>query len=461
MPNTWIFQVSPTEIDLRDHLQRVLTGQADREGEWPVQRHARQMQAQDKVLFWQSGRQGGLLATAELLSGAYRQPADGDGPWLVGYRLECLVEPVLTRRELLNENALRQLSLLKRAQGRSFSVTAAQARCLNRLLDGRRQHFPDYQLALKPESAPPPALPRLTERISAQGLRLSADLIRRYHLALHSGSALVILAGASGLGKSWLTRAYAQAASAKYLLVPVAPNWLGPEDLLGYQHPLQNLFQPSPLTRFIQAAATGWLQARRQQHIPTAYHLVLDEINLARMEYYLAPLLSLLEVRRRGEEARLTLADGSELLLTPNLYLIGTLNMDETTQPLSDRVCDRSQIIELSLEFEQVKQLVHSQIWGDLFLTLWPELERLAPIAYRSLEDISRYVQTAESCGCSWQQAFDEQLVQKILPRLRHHRDSSSLERIETLLPEGFPLTRAKLEQLRISLKSEGFASFF
>lgn len=460
MPNTWIFQVNPAELDLSEHLQRVVGGQAEREGEWPVQRHARMMQARDRVLFWQSGKGGGLLATAELLSGAYRQPADGDGPWLVGYRLDCIVEPVLTRSELQTENALRHLSLLKRSQGRSFAVTAAQARCLNRLLESRRQALPDLSQVLQTPVSSALTLPRLSERIQAMGLRLPTDLIRRYHLALSSGSSLVILAGASGLGKSWLTQAYAHATGARYLLVPVAPNWLGPEDLLGYLHPLQMVFQPSALTRFIQAAGEAWQHARRHQHSPTAYHLVLDEINLARMEYYLAPLLSLLEVRRRGEAAHLVLADGSDLLLPPNLNLIGTLNMDETTQPLSDRVCDRAQIIELYLEPEQVQQLLQGQPWGELLLRLWPELQQVAPLGFRSLEDIGAYVKAAQTLEISWQQALDEQLVQKVLPRLRHCRDARPLEQLESLLPEGFTLTRIKLAQLISNLEAEGFASF-
>src|SRR5688572_21426223 len=110
MPQTWIFQVNPAELDLAQMLRRIGLGQAEREGEWQVQRHARRMLAGDRVLFWQSGPRGGLKASGELLSGAYRQPEDGDGPWLVGYRIETSLEPALTRAELQAERRLRGLS---------------------------------------------------------------------------------------------------------------------------------------------------------------------------------------------------------------------------------------------------------------------------------------------------------------------------------------------------------------
>jgi hypothetical protein len=220
---------------------------------------------------------------------------------------------------------------------------------------------------------------------------------------------------------------------------------------------------PTVVTRFILQAAENWQHARRQHLSPDAYHLVLDEINLARIEYYLAPFLSLLEVRRRGEPALLTLADGSELLLPPNLSLIGTLNQDETTQPLSDKVCDRAQVIELELDQQAVAERLRDQPWGAWILQLWPELQQLTPFGYRSLEDIEAYILQAMALGVDWQVALDEQLVQKLLPRLRQSRsrDLASLQRLLNQLPPELNLTRQKLESWLDQLQAQGFAHFF
>lgn len=454
-PNTWIFQFNSGELDLTAHLQRIAAGLNEPEGEWPVQRHARRLRAHDRLLLWQSGSDGGLIAGGELLSDAYRH-AESDS-WCIGYRLQCRFDPPLTRQELLKEPKLRGLSLLRRSQGQVFAVTPAEAKVLEKRLSGRSQDLP------LPETRPGMySLPLLIQRIRRQGLLLPDSLIRRYHLALQTAP-LVILAGPSGLGKSWLTQAYANAAGAHYSLAPVAPNWLGPEDLLGYVHPLKSAFQPTAVTTFIQAAGQAWQHAHRQNLIAAPYHLVLDEINLARIEYYFAPLLSLLEVRRRGEIAHLRLADGSELLLPPNLSFIGTLNMDETTQPLSDKVCDRAQILELSLDTEQVLALIGDQPWGELLQTLWPDLQALTPFGYRSLFEIQSYLEQAERLGVDWLTAFDEQLVQKILPRLRQGRgrEAALLERLQQALPPACALSRSKLESLQNQLQDQGFASFF
>lgn len=451
MPNTWILQVNSTEWHLTAHLQRITAGLAEAEGEWPVQRYARRLRAGDRLLLWQSGSGGGLLAGGELLSDAYRR-AEGEG-WCVGYRLQFHVQPPLSRSELQAEPRLRQLSLLRRPQGKFFAVTPAEARCLDKLLSGRSEALPSA-------SDQPAGLPLLTQRIRRQGLLLSDSLIRRYHLALHS-SPLVILAGASGLGKSWLTQAYANAAGAHYLLVPVAPNWLSPEDLLGYVPPFKGGFQPTAATTFMHAAAAAWQHAHRQNLQPAAYHLVLDEINLARIEYYFAPLLSLLEQRRRGESARLRLADGSELPLAPNLHFVGTLNMDETTQPLSDKVCDRAQILELELDADQAFARLGDAPWSSLLQELWEDLQALVPFGYRSLSELQQYIQTAQTLGVDWQTAFDEQLVQKVLPRLRQVREPERLQRLQERLPPACRLSQSKLAQLLQQWQDQGFAAFF
>ena len=106
---------------------------------------------------------------------------------------------------------------------------------------------------------------------------------------------LVILPGISGTGKTRLTRLYADAVfgdrwpgqdNDHYLLVAVQPDWHNARDLLGYYNALTNRFHPTPFLRFLQRAAAD---------PATPYFVCLDEMNLARPEYYLAPILSALE----------------------------------------------------------------------------------------------------------------------------------------------------------------------
>ncbi|RCJ23491.1 hypothetical protein A6S26_02835 [Nostoc sp. ATCC 43529] len=75
------------------------------------------------------------------------------------------------------------------------------------------------------------------QNICSKKLQISKSVLRRYHLGLKTRK-FVILSGISGTGKTWLTKAYAEAIGAKYRLVPVAPNWTTNEDLLGYFNPI-------------------------------------------------------------------------------------------------------------------------------------------------------------------------------------------------------------------------------
>lgn len=450
---SWILQFNPKEFDFQRYLHRIQTGQSEAEGEWHILRYFHQMKAGDPIFFWQSGPAGGLVARGELLSSAYHRQVENERDWFVGYRLTHLITPSMTRQDLLQDPVLSEISLLKRPQNNCFRLNAQQTQQLDKQLD--------TSLHVLSTPAEKPSLAKIIQRIQYQGLNLSDDVIRRYHLALNSSS-LVILSGPSGIGKSWLTQAYAQATQSHYQLVPVAPNWLSPEDLLGYMHPLQQVFMPTLCTQFLQKASQHYLQTQNQGTRAQNFYLILDEINLARIEHYFAPLLSLLEVRRQGAKASLTLADGSNLLLTPNIFFIGTLNLDETTYHLSDKVCDRAQIIELELDPKFISQKLDHCEWGRCLLELYPDLQAIAPFAYRTLEDIQHYIEAAQQMGIPWQKALDEQITQKVLTRLRLHRQSAPpiyLRLVENM-PESFYLSKNKLNQWLQSLEAQGFDNY-
>ncbi len=102
---------------------------------------------------------------------------------------------------------------------------------------------------------------------------------------------LIVLAGDSGSGKTSLIKSVAAAIGGQCTIVPVKPNWTGSEDLLGYYNPIEGRYQPS---QFLLAL----LKAARDPEVP--HFICLDEMNLARVEFYFADFLSLLETREEA-----------------------------------------------------------------------------------------------------------------------------------------------------------------
>jgi energy-coupling factor transporter ATP-binding protein EcfA2 len=135
-----------------------------------------------------------------------------------------------------------------------------------------------------------------------RGIYYKQGLIKDFFALLRTND-LIILAGDSGSGKTNLVKSMADAIGGKSIVIPVKPNWTSSEDLLGYYNPLEKKFLSTPfLDALIEAS----------QHPDTPYFICLDEMNLARVEYYFADFLSLLE-------------DRSEL---PNIYLYSDAEAD-------------------------------------------------------------------------------------------------------------------------------------
>ncbi|MBB2677437.1 UNVERIFIED_ORG: energy-coupling factor transporter ATP-binding protein EcfA2 [Rhizobium esperanzae] len=141
--------------------------------------------------------------------------------------------------------------------------------------------------------------PLLQIRLAEAGLLYSQAQLRDF-LALLRTRDLIVLAGDSGSGKTSLVRAAAAAIGGVCTVIPVKPNWTGPEDLLGYYNPIERGYQATPFLLALQAAA-------RSPDVP--HFICLDEMNLARVEYYFADFLSLLESRSTSPEIHLYTAD--------------------------------------------------------------------------------------------------------------------------------------------------------
>lgn len=170
-----------------------------------------------------------------------------------------------------------------------------------------------------------------------------------YHTSLKIGewSPLVVLSGVSGTGKSELPKQYAVHGGMRFLSVPVKPDWDSPASLFGYYNSIENKFEATELIRTLyqlqQAKKTAWSDGMLM--------ILLDEMNLAHPEQYFADLLSKFEESRNSDkdpiyEIGLGAGERPEMLsIGRNVLWTGTMNEDETTKGLSDKVIDRSMLI--------------------------------------------------------------------------------------------------------------------
>lgn len=136
-------------------------------------------------------------------------------------------------------------------------------------------------------------------------------------MALIQTNDLIVLAGESGSGKTNLVKSFAKAIGGKSFIIPVKPNWTSAEDLLGYYNPLEKKYLTTP---FLDAL----LEAKNNPDTP--YFICLDEMNLARVEYYFADFLSLLEERDTLPEVQLYSEDESGHVLSELKNVLDLIN---------------------------------------------------------------------------------------------------------------------------------------
>lgn len=298
--------------------------------------------------------------------------------------------------------------------------------------------------------------------IDASGAVYNPDLLRRYHLSLKTRR-FVILCGVSGSGKTLLTRMYADAVDAKYCLVAVAPNWTTNEDLLGYYNPLSKQYYDTDFSLFLRQAARAYHSAISVGKPPEPFHLVLDEMNLARVEYYFAKFLSAMEVLTAAGRAQVTMSGPDVVDLTPNLYFIGTVNVDETTQNFADKIYDRAQVIEVTHLREEVASRIVRPELRDWLMAVWDAVADVNPFSIRIVDEVNRYVDEAVRIGVPWEEALDDQIIQKILPRIKGTdiRIGAMLHRLTELTANRFPRSHHKIQQVNYGYQTNGIASFF
>jgi MoxR-like ATPase len=328
-----------------------------------------------------------------------------------------------------------------------------------------------------------PSFDTLAERIAASGFAYDDEVLRAYHVALQT-KPFVILPGISGTGKTRLTRLYADAVhnvpsaaprNPFYLLVAVQPDWHNARDLLGYYNGLTGLFHPTALLRFLHRAASDPQQL---------YYVCLDELNLARPEYYLAPILSALETAEHlldlgAPGATVSTADGLTLRnpfrLPLNVAFTGTVNVDESTFALSDRLLDRANVIELTKVDLAAFRRTYNRPIDEAAWTVLVRLHAILaeidqPFGYRTAAEALRYLERARDVLPS-ERALDLQIKQKILPKVRGEDEPPLRHALEALLSilgpqpgsaeDRFPESAEKVRRMRQRLEREGYTDFY
>jgi len=210
------------------------------------------------------------------------------------------------------------------------------------------------------------ALHRVSTHMQALGLEYPKRVINAFHTAMkvNETSQMAVLAGISGTGKSQLPRRYAEATGIGFLQVPVQPRWDSPQDLMGFYNYIEGRFRPTDMARALYHL-DAYNGPKESDALQDRMMLVLlDEMNLARVEYYFSDFLSRLESRpsanqtdtaasRKDSEIELELPmpkGQSTPRIFPgyNVLFAGTMNEDESTQSLSDKVVDRANILRFS-----------------------------------------------------------------------------------------------------------------
>jgi hypothetical protein len=352
----WLFQANPRIYDLASHLPELPpTSKTD----WTVTRLRDQMRPHDHVILWQGGAMAGIYAVAMIAGSAFvREPGDGFLPshenreeWAIPLEIIAHVDPPILKRALLAHPVLKDLSVMRTSQGTNFKVTPDQWEALEILLDSNS----------RPATAPgissslADICTAFADALKAAHLDYGTchqDLVRSFVVSLAT-KRFLLLTGLSGSGKTRLAIAFGQwLGNGRLKVVAVRPDWTGPDALLGYENGLSEAVM-GRLAWQVPEALEFMLQAASHPGHP--YLLLLDEMNLAHVERYFADVLSGMESGadvlpnlRRGDDGSWRIADpeSPRLAFPPNLLVVGTVNIDETTYMFSPKVLDRANTIE-------------------------------------------------------------------------------------------------------------------
>ena len=305
---------------------------------------------------------------------------------------------------------------------------------------------------------------------AASKLKLYYDIddIRRF-VAGMSVSHILILQGMSGTGKTSLAHAFGSFIDNSSTVIPVQPMWKERTDLIGYYNEFTKRFNETLLLQKMYEA----------NYSKDMYVTVLDEMNIARVEYYFAEFLSLLElpnpeeryldvVSDKWDTDPIGLKDG-RIKLPTNMWFIGTANNDDSTFAISDKVYDRAMILDLDKKAERFicpitpKKKISAEQFEALVSNAIKEYEvsgrnrqRLIELdkylidkfhitfGNRIMKQILTYIPVYISCGGDELVALDDILSKKVIRKLEtqnpiylRHAAEGLISFIDDLFGEG------------------------
>lgn len=288
-----------------------------------------------------------------------------------------------------------------------------------------------------------------------------SDLIT-FHNSVKS-NIFTILSGVSGLGKSKLASIYAESLGIKnkkqFNMVSVRPFWQDDSDVLGFVNISNNCYQPGD-----SGIVDTLISASNNKN--ELFIIVLDEMNLSKVEHYFSQFLSVLErtandrfLRLYNPSLELDNSDSypSEILIPNNVRIIGTMNLDDTTYSVSNKVLDRANVVNLKKvpfttklnvevtndNYDYIDQInaeeyfnsneISKHDFSQDELQLFDDLDHsingnipTVSIGWRTLKDINNFISFVDYYSYqnySTREAFDYEIAQRILPRLRGTRE--------------------------------------
>lgn len=279
---------------------------------------------------------------------------------------------------------------------------------------------------------------------SASRLHLYYELDMMRHFIASMGTArIIILQGISGTGKTSLPYAFGKFVQKDTSLVSVQPSWRERTELYGYYNEFTKKYTETDFLRAIYEA-----NYYRDPHI-----VILDEMNIARVEYYFAEMLSILEMPRKEEwkvdvvnavwDNDPCLIDGGTVQISDNVWFVGTINNDDSTFAVADKVYDRAIPIDLDSRADPFECEPTDPIYlsTDHLVNLFDEAKATYAIsdemvskleefnAYiiknfrlafgnRIMKQIRDYVPCYIACGGTEQAAVDFIVAKKVLRKL-------------------------------------------
>lgn len=302
------------------------------------------------------------------------------------------------------------------------------------------------------------------QKASESGLLFSIDIVKRF-IASICTKPFLICSGLSGSGKTKLAQAFAQWISfdtSQYLIVPVGADWTNREPLLGYSNALvsdEYVYPENGALNLILKAKENYDQHLANSKIVLKpYFLILDEMNLSHVERYFADFLSSMEsgdsipLHKMSNEKK---GIPGNVNLPKNLFIIGTVNIDETTYMFSPKVLDRANTIEFRITEKELNEYIDNDIkldlsvlknqganFSELFMSFamletgrnlsnskenlnlfFNELKKFgSEFGFRTASEIGRLMKMLELLGNDKDSLLDIAIMQKLLPKLHGSR---------------------------------------